>query len=191
MLTFTRKFIGNVLVAETGNVLTNCKFYEVLDNEVRIGRFYSGDNYSFAEFQEQKIRIESKRHFFSRSEHKIFNQYTKALIGYYEIPNGRFMGDNKAKLHLANGYTYRWKELYDHRKVLKPGTWGLYRFDLGSEKHFISYYGRMSPNHFRNINPEQVFEGEVQSTEGTFLLPVFSGIFIMEEKFRQLEQQPD
>ncbi len=191
MLAFRRIFIDDVLIAETARILTNGKLYELFNDKERVGRFYSGDNYSFAEFNEEKIRIESKRQLLANSEYHIFNQYTGELIAHYKINSLGLKDDVTGNLFLANGYSYHYSEIHDHRKITKPKTWGLYRFDMTSEKHSISYYGRMTPNSFRGINPAQVFEGEIQSTEDSFLFPIVAGIFIIEEKFRLLEQQPD
>jgi hypothetical protein len=88
MLKFLRTFIDCITICETGKIITNCKLYEISDSGRRLGRFYAGDNYSFMETEEEKIRIDYSKHFFTRSDYKIYNQYTGELIGHFDIPNG-------------------------------------------------------------------------------------------------------
>jgi hypothetical protein len=188
MLTFRRTFIEDILIKETGKILKNCKLY-VISNDTKIaGRFYSGDNFSFIESEEQKIRIDSNRHFFKPSIYHFYEQYNNSFLGRFEIPNDNGFG--QGKLHIAEGETYQWIENRDHRWILNASTWNLYRFDLISVSHNIVYYGKMTPGVGNQICPEQIFEGEIQSTNDTLLLPILVGIYIMEEKFRRIEQDP-
>jgi len=192
MLMFQRTFVDTVTIHETGKIIKNCKLYNISESNNRVGRFYSGDNYSFAEIGEQKIRIDAEKHFFRDSEYKIHDQYTGDIIGHFEIPNGGIGRTGmRSILCLSNGDKYYWTQNNDHRNILKPKTLSKYRFDLVSNDHSIIYYGKMTPDiALSYVNPDQIFEGEIQSTDYKLLLPIITGIYIMEEKFRRQEQDP-
>jgi len=189
MLTFHRKFIEDILIKETGKIIKNCKLYNVLNGDTKVGLFYSGDNYSFVDFNEQKIRIDQNKRFFKRSEYTFLNQYTRELLGHFEIPNGVYLGEMNSKLHLLDGPTYQWTQNYSQERPFRSRASNIYSFDLVSKEHNIVYYGKMTPDIAVNyINPDQVFDGEIQSTDESLLLPILIGIYIMEEKFRRKEQ---
>ena len=190
MITFHRTFLDKVIINETRKVIKNCKLYNILTSGNQIGRFYSGDNYSFAEFEEQKIRIDSEKHFFTNSEYKIYNQYTGDIIGNFEIPNGGIGRTGMTSmLYLSNGDKYRWTENKDHRNIIRPSTLSIYKFDFVSITHSIIYYGKMTPDiALSYVNPNQIFEGEIQTSDDRRLMPIIMGIYIMEEKFRRQEQ---
>ncbi|MEO8405953.1 MAG: hypothetical protein ABI480_15205, partial [Chitinophagaceae bacterium] len=65
-----------------------------------------------------------------------------------------------------------------------------YRFDLIGTDHYIVYYGIMMPDiSAGRLIEDQVFAGEIQSGgNDPELLPVFAGIYLMEEKFRRIEK---
>ena len=192
MLTFHRTFQDEVLIVETGRYIKNCKLYNISRDGTRIGRFYSGDNYSFAEFDDQKIRIDPKKRFFVDLEYPFRNQYTDELLGSYTFRAKSFFDELDTRLHLSGGESYEWKRDFSIDNRLSRGTSRLYKFDLVSNKHLIVYYGKMTPDVTKSyVNPNQVFEGEIQSTDETFLLPIFMGIFFMEEAFRVQEQEQD
>lgn len=144
MLTFRRTFIEDILIKETGKILKNCKLYIISKESKTVGRFYSGDNFSFIESEEQKIRIDSNRHFFKPSTYHFYEQYSNSLLGHFEMPNGLIVGQMNAHLHFSKGEMYQWTETRDHRRILNAATWNLYRFDLTSKEHTIDYYGKMT-----------------------------------------------
>ncbi|MEO8403518.1 MAG: hypothetical protein ABI480_02945, partial [Chitinophagaceae bacterium] len=136
MLYFTRKFIGNILIKETNTVLEQCKLYEVKDEDALVGRFYSGDNFSFIEFADQKFRIDPRIRFLRKSDFKLFNQYTHELLAYYQIPNGSFFNKSEAQLHFTNDQHYKWSKNDEHRQLHRPAMRSTYRFDLiGTWRH--------------------------------------------------------
>ena len=191
MLTFHRTYIDQVMIVETGKTIAACKLYNIYQGGERLARFYSGGNYSFAEFAEQKIRINTDNGIRRGEYHFVYNQYTKEQIGYFIIPVWRIhLADVPTKLRLADGQHYTWTENTAHRSILKPITRSTYRFDFLSPHHSIVYYGKMIPNVSANfVNPNQVFTGEIQTTNDQLLLPIVLGIYIMEEKFRSMEQE--
>lgn len=104
MKKFERSFIDRVLIKENGQIIQNCKQYELFQSASHIGRFYSGDNFSFAEIGDLKIRFDKQINFFKQSDFHFFNQYTEALLGGFDIPNGfAYLGDG---LHFAPSYKY-------------------------------------------------------------------------------------
>ncbi|MEO6232245.1 MAG: hypothetical protein ABJB11_00550 [Ferruginibacter sp.] len=136
----------------------------------------------------QKIRIDHTYNFFKSSKYTFYNQYTGETLGCFEIPNG-YVGE--AAMYLSNGETYQWRENNDHKHMMKPATWSIYGFDLFSKDHNVFYHGKMTPDLVTNyINPDQIFEGEIKSTNEQLYLPLFAGIYIMEEKFKRIEKDP-
>lgn len=189
MFTFDRTFIGDILIKETGNVLKNCKLYEVFNGAKNIGRFYSGGNFSFIETDDRKFRIEQISHFINRTEHLLYDQYTQQLIGQFSIPDSLSLKHSKCFMYLLPNIAYEWEQDSEHKRIQKKDTWDLYRFNLLSVHHKIVYYGRIIPNLSSGyLNPDQHFRGEIQTTNDSLLLPIFAGISIMEQGFRRIEQ---
>jgi hypothetical protein len=190
MLQFERKFIGDILIAETNSVLEKCKLYEIFDGQEMLGRFYSGENYCFADCANWKIRFEAEKHFFKKSIYRIIEQNTGQVLDEMNIPNSSPFIEIDNAFILANGESFAWTKSMKDYAIFKKSTWNRYRFNLFSEADYFVFNGVMEPNNQAEyLNPDQVFKGEIHSKVGVKILPILAGIYLMEESFRRIEDR--
>ena len=126
---------------------------------------------------------------FGTPSYKLIYQYTGEEIGYYKIPNAVWLYLEDSFIYLSNLSPLKMAQNTSHRKLFKSQTLRQYTFELTNNELKVIYSGEMIPNvRVNHVDEKQVFEGSIQSTRATDLLPIFAGIHIIEEDFRRIEQ---
>ncbi len=174
MLTFDRRHIGNIFLTEINQEL-DCYQYEVKKDGLIISTMYSSAPLSLIILPDVTLRVDRERKLFRKSHHKMFNHNTGTLEGTFEFPDWQSASHTRCIVRFTDNSVYSFNQNNDHRRLLKPKTWSTFRFDMTNSENMISYIGNQS-------------SCEIECTNEKNLLPIVSGIFIIDEKFRILNE---
>ena len=188
MFKFQRTYIGDTFISETNSHIKECKLLHVSDANGRVGKFYSGANFSFIEFEKDKYRIDYIPKLLRMPTYRLVHAHTDEEIGHYEIPNVVWLYLEDSFLYLKSYTPLKMAQNTSHRKLFKSQTRKQYTFELTSQELQIVYKGEVSPAMWPgSILEDQVFEGTIHSSSPDALLPLFAGLHIIEENFRRIE----
>jgi len=174
MLTFDEHYIGYTFLTELNQSL-DCHQYEVKNEGRIVGTVFSSSRLSLIILPDVTLRVDRERRLLKKSHHKMFNNRTGALVGVFEFPDWQSASHTRCILRFIDGSVYSFNQNNDHIKLLKPKTWALFRFDMSNSENFISYFSSQS-------------SGEIECTDDNNLMPIVSGIFIIDEKFRLIRE---
>jgi hypothetical protein len=174
MLTFEKRYIGDVFFKEVNQSL-DCHKYEIKKFDRIVGTVFSSDRLSVIILPDITLRIERERRLLKKCHHRMFNNSTGGPVGVVEFSDWQSFSGTRCILRFSDGTVYSFTQNNEHRRLLKPSTWSLFRFDMSNSENFISYF--MGPS-----------SGEIECTDYSNLIPVATGIFIIDEKFRLIKE---
>lgn len=174
MLKFYRQNIGNIFLKEV-NQRVDCYQYEVRNEDAVVSTMFSSASFSLIILPDATLRVERERRLFRKSHYKMFNHSTEALVATFEFPDLQSSSSARCIVRFEDETVYSFIEHNDHRTVFKSSTWNSFRFNIANSENFISFYGTQA-------------EGEIECTNENILLPILSGLFIIDEKFRLLSE---
>ncbi len=174
MLTFDGQHIGNIFLTEINQSL-DCYQYEVKKDGRIISTIYCSSLLSLMILPHVTLRVDRERRLLRKNHHKMFNQRTGTLEGTFDFPDWQSASHTRCIVWFTDNSVYSFNQNNDHRKLLKPKTWNVLRFEMTNSENTICYIGTQS-------------FGEIECTNEKNLLPIVSGIFIIDEKFRIMNE---
>lgn len=175
MFTYEKKQIGRIFLKELNRIVDPCDLYEIKKEEKLVASLYSSAELSLAVLPDRVFRIDREQKFFQKRRYRMFDRYNE-LVALFEFPLGQPSADGA--VYFKDGPVYSLIEKTDHRRLLKVHTWGLYRFDMSDSEILISFFGTR-------------LQGHILPDNEAHLVPIISGMFIVDEKFRRQDESPD
>lgn len=176
MYTFISKKIADITLELPDRIATNCHEYTLYRESLHAGKLYGGTNFSFIEYENNLVRIDRNAGFFQKTSYDLFDHRTGSYMGSFKFSNNL----KKCTLTLEAGSIFHFHKDSSGKVFYRPSTWNKFRHEMNSEKDMIVYSGRSSDL--------DIYEGTIETTNETLLLPMLAGIYIIEERLRMLRE---
>ena len=182
-LEFTKEIIEKYDLLNYGTV-KDCGLYKIFHNDTFLGQFFYSEYASYFAFENFDIKIETTKHFFKSWEHKIIDQIKSIEIGSYEKSSWISPKRNAGRIQFDNKI-YNCERLKPEikNKYFKKETWGHYKIRLSNEQDTIIYKFKLDIPWIGGLDSAfKPFVGHIETTCEN-LLPVFAGLFLIEQIF--------
>jgi len=154
----------------------NCKVYKVFKEKMLLGYFYYASKASYFSFHDNKYLVESKRNYFSKSQHCIIHQNTEQQVGEYKIsewtrsrsPIGTLIVDHQI-------YNCERKKSFSnkgHQVISVNNDFEEVIYDFCINMPMLTFHDKR----------EREFSGTIELDERNLFL-AFAGFFLLEHSF--------
>jgi hypothetical protein len=176
MYNFKSTYIDDIILELPDKIGRACKQYIVEKNDEIIGIVRSADKFAFIELKNILIQIKRPKFYFNKKIYSLKNFKSEDNIGTLEF----LYSKNECILSLTQGSTYFFHQNTANKNILKPKKWFTFEHHLTDSTDIISYLG----NHPLNSLPF----GKIVTTNDQLILPIVTGLFIIEENIRTFQE---
>jgi hypothetical protein len=175
MLQYKSEYLRDPYIKDLKYSLYACYKYEIFDASENISSVYASQSMTLVYCSDMQLRVERTRRLFAKPHHFIYNNKNGEQLGVFEFPNWQSAAKTRCILRLNAGQVYSFIQNNDHRRLLKPATWGRYCFEMTNSEHWITYDGNRKT-------------GSITSADETDIMSIALGFFIIDDKFRTSEE---
>ena len=175
MLHYKSEYLRDPYITDLKHSLYACYKYEIVDTGEIISSVCASKATTLIYFSDLQLRIERNRRLFTKPYHFMYDHKSGEQLGVFEFPNWQSASKARCILRLNNGQVYSFIQNNEHRRLLKPSTWGRYCFEMTNSENWINYEGN------RNT-------GSITCADETDVMSIALGFFIIDDKFRTSEE---
>jgi hypothetical protein len=175
MLQYKSEYLRDPYIKDLKHSLYACYKYEIVDSTEKLTTIYSSESITLIYCSGLLLRVERNRRLFAKPHHLIYNNTSGKQLGVFEFPNWQSAAKTRCILRLNTGQVYSFIQNNDHRRLLKPSTWGRYCFEMTNSENRIVYDGNRKA-------------GSITCVDATEIMPMALGFFIIDDKFRTSEE---
>lgn len=170
--TFLCKHLDNFYLNTVGQLL-DCNNYNVYQNNVLVFSLYSTSDLSLFILPTSIVRVKRERGFLKKQHHMMYDFATNELIGNFEFPDLQQTNKTTCFITFSDNSIYLFEQSNKLYRLFNPKTWNEFVFEMHNYNgSTLTYIGNQ-------------MKGTIQVSNSSNPLIIASGLFIIDEKFRE------
>jgi hypothetical protein len=175
MLQYKSEFLRDPYIKDLKRSLYTCYKYQILESDKIVSTVYASESMTLVYCSDMQLRIERNRRLFARPHHFIYDNKSQEQLGVIEFPNWQSAAKTRCIIKMNTGPVYSFVENNEHRRLLKPSTWGRYCFEMTNSENRITFDGSRKM-------------GVINCVDESHFIFIALGFFIIDNKFRISEE---